>query len=141
MPRHARSAAPQRSPGTAIPVWDGFDGGKGVATSSGQVLATFPIYFPIDAAVGAAVTRLPMVRRRAFAATEVASAAWILATVALVAPSAAQPRRRASGPGLVLAALATSAIIRLRFVQTEDRVEAWRRQHRRRRRARQPETP
>jgi glycerol-3-phosphate acyltransferase PlsY len=41
--------------GHIFPVWTGFrKGGKGVATSAGSVLAVFPIFFPIDAAVAAA---------------------------------------------------------------------------------------
>ena len=46
--------------GHIAPVWNGFRGGKGVATSAGACLAVFPAYFPIDAAVaavGAAGTR------------------------------------------------------------------------------------
>ncbi len=41
--------------GHIFPVWTGFrKGGKGVATSAGSVLAVFPIFFPVDAAVAAA---------------------------------------------------------------------------------------
>jgi glycerol-3-phosphate acyltransferase PlsY len=39
--------------GHIAPVWSGFRGGKGVATSAGACLAVFPAYFPIDAAVAA----------------------------------------------------------------------------------------
>jgi acyl phosphate:glycerol-3-phosphate acyltransferase len=39
--------------GHIFPVWTGFRGGKGIATSAGAVLAVFPIFFPIDAAAAA----------------------------------------------------------------------------------------
>ncbi len=51
-------------------------GGKGVATSIGQVLVGFPVYFPIDAAVAGATVALVR-RRRALVANTVASAAWV----------------------------------------------------------------
>ncbi|MEZ5297835.1 MAG: glycerol-3-phosphate acyltransferase [Ilumatobacteraceae bacterium] len=50
--------------GHCHPVWNGFRGGKGVAASIGQCLVTFPAYFPIDLAVGAATAAMPWWRRR-----------------------------------------------------------------------------
>jgi len=67
--------------GHCYPVWNGFDGGKGVATSVGQCLATFPAYFPIDAAVAVATASSQRWRQRAFAATLVSSTCWVLGSV------------------------------------------------------------
>lgn len=64
--------------GHCYPVWTGFRGGKGVATSVGQCLATFPAYFPIDAAVGVATAAMPWWRQRAFTATAVSSVCWVV---------------------------------------------------------------
>ena len=63
--------------GHCFPVWNGFKGGKGVAASVGQCLATFPAYAPIDLGVAAITAAVPWWKQRAFAATAVASVAWI----------------------------------------------------------------
>jgi glycerol-3-phosphate acyltransferase PlsY len=63
--------------GHCFPVWTRFRGGKGVAAGIGQCLATFPAYFPIDAAVGIATAAMPWWRRRAFGATAVSSVCWV----------------------------------------------------------------
>jgi glycerol-3-phosphate acyltransferase PlsY len=98
--------------GHCFPVWKRFRGGRGAATSSGQCLATFPVYFPVDLAVAIAVA---MWRRRALPATAVASALWVTAAVVWWRrgwPNAWGPKPTA---GLPLAAAATSAIILGRF--------------------------
>ena len=64
--------------GHCYPVWKAFEGGKGVATSFGQCLATFPAYAPLDAALATGVAHLPGVRRPALASVAVSSAAWVL---------------------------------------------------------------
>ncbi|HYE76812.1 MAG TPA: glycerol-3-phosphate acyltransferase, partial [bacterium] len=66
--------------GHCFPAWNGFRGGKGVAVSLGQCLATFPAYVPIDLAVaGAAVAG--RWRHRTRAATTVASLAWVVSAL------------------------------------------------------------
>ena len=67
--------------GHCYPLWTRFRGGKGVATSFGQCLYTFPAYAPIDAAVAVGVSRVPGVRRTAFVSVGAASTAWLLASV------------------------------------------------------------
>jgi len=98
--------------GHCFPVWNGFRGGKGVSTSCGQCLATFPAYFPIDLGVAWAVARW---RQRAFPATAIASVAWVSAGAVWWRrgwPNAWGPEPTAALP---LAAAVTSAVILSRF--------------------------
>jgi glycerol-3-phosphate acyltransferase PlsY len=67
--------------GHCYPVWNGFDGGKGVATSVGQCLATFPAYFPIDAAVAVATASSQRFKQRAYVVTVVSSVCWVLGSL------------------------------------------------------------
>jgi glycerol-3-phosphate acyltransferase PlsY len=66
--------------GHCYPLWTGFRGGKGVATSYGQCLATFPAYAPLDAALATSVARIPGLRRPALVSVAVSSTAWLLAS-------------------------------------------------------------
>lgn len=64
--------------GHCYPVWSGFrGGGKGVATSVGQCLATFPVYTPIDTAIGIVVAAYMPPGRRALTSTLATAGAWI----------------------------------------------------------------
>lgn len=64
--------------GHIAPVWSGFKGGKGVATSAGACLTAFPAYFPIDLAVATATAVTSVNAERAI---QVSSAAWTTAAV------------------------------------------------------------
>ena len=62
--------------GHVFPVWTGFRGGKGVATSAGACIAVFPAYVPIDFVVA----MLGELRsRRALVGTQIGCAIWIVA--------------------------------------------------------------
>jgi acyl phosphate:glycerol-3-phosphate acyltransferase len=67
--------------GHCYPPWTRFRGGKGVATSFGQCLYTFPAYAPVDVAVAVTVARVPGLRRPALVSVAVSSAGWLLASV------------------------------------------------------------
>jgi glycerol-3-phosphate acyltransferase PlsY len=67
--------------GHCYPLWHGFRGGKGVATSFGQCLYTFPAAAPLDLAVAIGVARLPGLRRPALVSTAVSSGVWVMASV------------------------------------------------------------
>jgi glycerol-3-phosphate acyltransferase PlsY len=67
--------------GHCYPVWTGFRGGKGIATSFGQCLATFPAYAPLDVATAVLAGKAPRVRRPALVSVVVSSLGWIGAGV------------------------------------------------------------
>ena len=106
--------------GHCYPVWNGFRGGKGVATSVGQCLATFPAYFPIDAAVAVITVANPRWKQRAFATTVVSSICWVLGGI--VWWRRGFPNAWGPSPSAVLpvAAAASGAVIIGRFVATAE---------------------
>jgi acyl phosphate:glycerol-3-phosphate acyltransferase len=77
----AHAAAVAAVAGHCYPLWSRFRGGKGVATSFGQCLYTFPSYAPIDVALATSIARLPGLRRPALVSVGVSSVAWVLAGV------------------------------------------------------------
>ncbi|MDQ3462413.1 MAG: glycerol-3-phosphate acyltransferase [Actinomycetota bacterium] len=113
--------------GHCYPLWSGFRGGKGVATSVGQCAATFPVWSVVDLLVAWAAAEAPRRRwygsvddarwwrRRHVGATVVSSSAWVAASTLWWRrgwPNLWGPRPSAALP---LAAAATSAVILLRF--------------------------
>ncbi len=112
----ANTAATAAVVGHCLPVWNNFRGGKGVATSVGQVLGTFPPYFPLDFAVAAATVAVPTWKQRTFAANTVASATWIGAAALWWRkgwPNLWGPQPTASLP---VGAAVSSAVIFWRFI-------------------------
>jgi len=67
--------------GHCYPVWSALRGGKGVATSFGQCLYTFPAYAPLDAAIAVALARAPRSSRPSLVSVAGASTAWVAAGV------------------------------------------------------------
>lgn len=109
--------------GHCFPVWSGFRGGKGVATSVGQCAVTFPAWSLLDLALAGAVAASPWWKQRALAATTVASAGWVLAAVVWWRrgwPNLWGPRPTAALP---LASAASSAVIVSRFLAADRRAK------------------
>lgn len=101
--------------GHCYPANRGFRGGKGVAASVGQCLATIPYYLPIDLGVALLVQSRTETPRRAELATLAASTAWV--TAGIVWWRAKLPNGWGGEPtvGLPLAATASSAVVLVRF--------------------------
>lgn len=119
----ANAAASAAVAGHCFP--PGRTGGKGVATSIGQVIGTFPAYLPIDIAVGYATTKLPGFRHRTRAATSVASATWVGAATLAWRRGWRNPGGPQASVALPLAAVASTAVIAARFAAEAEKVEAY----------------
>jgi len=100
--------------GHCAPIWSGFRGGKGAATSAGTSLVCFPAYMPVDISLAAAT--LALSRGQAGTATYVASAVFVSAALHWWL----RGRGNLWGPrptiGLPFYALSTSAMIAYRFL-------------------------
>jgi glycerol-3-phosphate acyltransferase PlsY len=118
-PTGAHLAGSAAVTGHCYPVWNGFRGGKGVATSIGQCLATFPAYFPIDAAVAVASAAMPWWQKRAFGATLVSCACWVLGAIVWWRRGLSNAWGPRPTIALPLAAMASSAVIAERFFAAE----------------------
>jgi glycerol-3-phosphate acyltransferase PlsY len=99
--------------GHCFPLWNGFRGGKGVATAGGQIAATFPALIPVELVVVAAGRRL---RSRVYG---LVCAAWILG--AAVWWAADWPNLWGAKPtgAMLLAAVVSSAVIQYRFASAK----------------------
>ena len=119
-PGGAYAAATASIAGHIFPVWSGFRGGKGVATSAGACLAVFPAYFPINLAVAL----LSAVRSgRATLGTQIGCAIWIVAAGLWWAfdwPNLWGPE---PGPGLLVFAVVGSALILWAFAAAARKAE------------------
>ena len=104
--------------GHCFPVWNGFQGGKGVACGVGQCAVTFPAWFPIELAVAGATGASPRWKQRAYAATAITSVAWVgagllwwrkqLPNLWGPTPTAALPAAAAASSAVILYRFATS---------------------------------
>ena len=102
--------------GHCYPAWSGFDGGKGLATSFGQCLFTFPAAAPVDLGLAIGVARIPGLGRPGLVSTAAASAGWL--AMSLVwwrrgLPNSWGPKPSAA---LFLANCATVGVVASRFV-------------------------
>lgn len=96
----------------------GRTGGKGVSTSIGQVIGTFPLYLPLDIAVGVATAAMPKWTQRTWAATAVASATWVGSSIAAYRKGWPTGIDGQATLALPIASFASSAVIAKRFLDT-----------------------
>jgi len=96
-----------------------------VATSIGQVIATFPVYLPADMVIGVATSAIPWFKQRTRTATSVASIAWVGCGMLWWRRGLPNPGGVLPDAGLPLAAAASSLIIAERFRAETHRVAAY----------------
>lgn len=101
--------------GHCYPVWSGFDGGKGVASSVGQCFVTFPAYFFPDLALAAATGALPWWKQRAYTATVLSAGMWTTAAAVWWRKGWSNLWGPEPTVALPIAAAATSGMIVQRF--------------------------
>ena len=70
--------------GHCFPVQKKFRGGKGVAASFGQMLATFPVYLPVDVALAAVAAKSDFWKQRPVATIAATCGLWTALAVAAV---------------------------------------------------------
>jgi glycerol-3-phosphate acyltransferase PlsY len=107
--------------GHCAPVWSGFRGGKGLATSAGTSLICFPAYMPID--LGLAAATMALSKGRAGTATYIASAVFITASVYWWRAKKGNLWGPKPTAGLPLYAITSSAIIAYRFLTAPSMLE------------------
>jgi glycerol-3-phosphate acyltransferase PlsY len=107
--------------GHCYPAWNGFDGGKGLATSFGQCLYTFPAAAPVDLALAIGVARIPGLPRAGVVSTAAASTGWLVMSFVWWRrrlPNSWGPKPTAA---LFVANCATVGIVASRFVTAHRR--------------------
>lgn len=117
----ANAAASAAVLGHCFPAHRKMRGGKGVAASFGQMLATFPAYLPVDIVLAAIAARSDFWKRRPVATISATCVLWTgLAVVAARrgAPNLWAPRAQGS---TAMAAAVSSAAIVYRFAAEANR--------------------
>ena len=102
--------------GHCYPVWNDFDGGKGLATSFGQCLYTFPVAAPVELGLVIGIARVPGLRRPGLVSAAVASSGWLLMSLLWWRrrlPNSWGPNPTAA---LFVASCATLGVVASRFV-------------------------
>lgn len=111
-PVGANAAAAAAVVGHCFPANRGFRGGKGVAASFGQMLATFPAYLPVDIALGVIAAKTEFWMRRPVATISATCGLWTMLAAAATrwrAPNLWAARLTGATP--VAAAVSSAAII------------------------------
>lgn len=107
--------------GHCYPAWNGFDGGKGLATSFGQCLHTFPAAAPLELALAVGVARIPGLPRAGVVSTAAAATGWLAMSFVWWRGRLPNSWGPPPSPALFVASCATLGIVASRFVNAHRR--------------------
>ena len=119
-PVGANAASSAAVLGHCFPAQRNFRGGKGVASSFGQMLATFPAYLPVDLALGALAAKSDFWKERPAATVAATCGLWTGLGSVWVRNGWPNPWGAAPGPSMPIAAVVSSAAIIYRFAVEAD---------------------
>jgi len=101
--------------GHCFPAHKNFRGGKGVAASFGQMLATFPAYLPVDLALGAVAAKSDFWKARPVATIGATCGLWVALAAVWSRRGLPNLWGPAASPSMPLGAAVSSAAIVYRF--------------------------
>lgn len=119
-PVGANAASSAAVVGHCFPAQRNFRGGKGVAASFGQMLATFPAYLPVDLALGALAAKSDFWKQRPVATVAATCGLWVGLGSVWARNGWPNPWGAAPGPSMPFAAAVSSAAIIYRFAAEAD---------------------
>ena len=117
----ANAAAAGAVLGHCFPAHRGFRGGKGVAASFGQMLATFPAYLPVDIALGAFAAKSDYWKQRPVMNIGAVCGLWVGLSAVWAKQGLPNLWGPAPGPAMPVAAAVSSAAIVYRFAVEANR--------------------
>ncbi len=101
--------------GHCWPVYNGFRGGKGVASAGGSFFAVFPPMVPID---GLATATVALVGRSSRLAIKAALTVWVVSAIVWSTADLPMWWGPEPGPGLLVSSLLGAGMIQARFMMT-----------------------
>jgi len=111
----ANAAATGAVLGHCFPAHRNFRGGKGVAASFGQMLATFPAYLPVDIALATVAAKSDFWKQRPVATIGATCGLWTALAIGWTRRDLPNLWAPSAGPAMPIAAAISSAAIIYRF--------------------------
>lgn len=117
----ANAAACAAVLGHCFPANRGFRGGKGVAASFGQMMATFPAYLPVDIVLGFVAAKSDFWKAKPVATIGATCGLWTVLAAGWTKAALPNAWAPAAGRSMPIAAAVSSAAIVYRFAVEQNR--------------------